>query len=520
MIDMLESLSTPTPSFLWSCAGVATALGVLWYVESRRSAVRSVSQFPCPSKMHPLYGNLLDLVPWEDLVNADVSQFNFCLNRLSQKCDDKDSFFRVHVYAPWFPLHRVMVIPRNADVVQELLSAKHAPFLNKSKSYVPIKMYFGDGLLTNMGDVWKHSRKEVEKGFRLESLRYSAVAIGTLADRLIERWLSNPLVYQDNWFDAKTDMLSFTFDVICEVGFGYDESVRKELTLESPHELFKTLNTGIGRIGRQGTDQLLMHIPFTPLNMSLRRAQRVLDGFIQKLIERRLEALKVDRTAHHGTLIDAIVDIDADGNPVLPMKQMISEIKILMFAGHDTTANSLGWAIYLLTQHPDSHRRLLEEIDQYLPNNKYPTFDDVESMPFLNGVIRETLRLFPPANAGRMPTRDLNIGGYQVKKGTELFVFTAVLQRDPRYFENPDSFLPERWLPDSTLHMERKAYLPFSLGPRNCVGMKLALLEERILLVRLMQRLNFTYNSELGQPKWSFDLTTGPEAVMVKVSAK
>jgi cytochrome P450 len=170
----------------------------------------------------------------------------------------------------------------------------------------------------------------------------------------------------------------------------------------------------------------------------------------------------------------------------------------LMLAGHETTALALTWAWLLLAQHPDVRRTLESEVDAVLAG-RAPTAEDVRALPYTEAVIKETLRLRPPSYAsGREALRDTTIDGASIPKRRIVFVSLAATHRDPRFFEEPDAFRPDRWLDGLEGRLPRGAYFPFGLGPRMCVGSSFAMLEGTLLLARSVQRWRF--DPDLADP--------------------
>jgi cytochrome P450 len=160
----------------------------------------------------------------------------------------------------------------------------------------------------------------------------------------------------------------------------------------------------------------------------------------------------------------------------------------LAFAGHKTTAAALTYCFYLLAQHPDAEARLAAELLDVL-GNRLPTADDVANLPYTECVVKEALRLYPPSwGIGREAINDVEIGGYLVPKGTQVVLTQWIVHRDPRWFEQPEAFRPERWENDMESRLPRCAYFPFGDGPRVCIGGHFAMLETVLILATVIQR--------------------------------
>jgi cytochrome P450 len=162
------------------------------------------------------------------------------------------------------------------------------------------------------------------------------------------------------------------------------------------------------------------------------------------------------------------------------------------FAGHEATGLALSWAWYLLAQRPEVDARLVTELRGVL-GSRPPRVSDLRQLPFTASVLKETLRLYPPAWAiGREALRDCLVGGYSVPAGTQLIMSQWITHRDPRYFEEPEKFLPERWSNGLSKHLPKYAYFPYGGGARVCIGKAFSEMETVLLLARIAQRFRVT----------------------------
>jgi cytochrome P450 len=168
--------------------------------------------------------------------------------------------------------------------------------------------------------------------------------------------------------------------------------------------------------------------------------------------------------------------------------QLRDEVATMFLAGHETTALALSYALWLLARHPGVQAKLHEELARVLGGRR-PTLCDVASLTYTDAVVREAMRLYPPVYAiGRETLREVEIGGYVIPRGAQLFIPQWAVHRDPRWFESPEQFLPERWLDGLGDRLPRLAYMPFGGGPRVCVGNHFAMLEAVLALAVLVQR--------------------------------
>src|SRR5271157_5811871 len=224
------------------------------------------------------------------------------------------------------------------------------------------------------------------------------------------------------------------------------------------------------------------HLPL-PSTREYWRAIRRIDEIIYRLIRERRE------TGHdHDDLLSHLLQArDQDGGAMTDT-QLRDEAVTILLAGHETTALALFYAFYLLAGHPEVQARLDEELTRVL-GGRPPTAADVPNLPYSEWVFRETMRLYPPAwGIAREAVGDCEIGGYLVPRGTQLFLTQYLVHRDPRWYDKPEAFLPERWAGDLVKRLPRCAYFPFGDGPRVCIGNHFAMMKGILVLVTIAQR--------------------------------
>jgi cytochrome P450 len=184
---------------------------------------------------------------------------------------------------------------------------------------------------------------------------------------------------------------------------------------------------------------------------------------------------------------------DEDDGGQMTDRQVRDEAVTLFLAGHETTANTLAWTFYLLAKHPEVAAKLTEVLDRVLGGRK-PTLQDLGQLTYTEWVIKEAMRLYPPAWALniRTPQVDVEIDGYTIPKGSSVFISPYVMHHDPRYFAEPEAFKPERWANDFEKTLPRYVYFPFGGGPRVCIGNSFAMMEARLILADIAQQFEMT----------------------------
>ncbi|KFQ99861.1 Cytochrome P450 3A24, partial [Nipponia nippon] len=198
--------------------------------------------------------------------------------------------------------------------------------------------------------------------------------------------------------------------------------------------------------------------------------------------------LMVDSQSSHGSSKSA----ETDSYKSLSDEEILAQALIFVFAGYETTSSTLSYISYNLATHPDVQQRLQDEIDVALPNKATPTYNAITQMEYLDMVVNESLRLFPPGGRiERVCKKTVELNGVTIPKGMVVMIPAYVLHRDPGYWLEPDEFRPERFSKESKGSIDPYTFLPFGAGPRNCIGMRFALLVLKMAVVVLLQNFSF-----------------------------
>jgi cytochrome P450 len=224
----------------------------------------------------------------------------------------------------------------------------------------------------------------------------------------------------------------------------------------------------------------------TPANRRARREFEYMDSLIYRIISDR----KKDTQPRNDLLSLLMAAMHEDGSQMTE-HQVRDESMTLFVAGHETTALSLSWTWYLLGENPAAEARLHEELRLVL-GGRPAEVSDLEKLPYLNAVVHESLRLYPPAYMmARMNVETVNVGGYEIPPRTTLLASQWVMHRDPRFFEQPEKFVPERWFDGLESRLPPGAYFPFGDGPRRCIGQGFAQLETALVIAAIAQKFRF-----------------------------
>jgi cytochrome P450 len=370
-------------------------------------------------------------------------------------------------FGPW-PVYMI----NEPRLVEELLVGNHRDCI-KDKSTRDLSPLVGNGLLTSEGDFWRKQRKIASPPMQPKRIAAYAATAADCAERAFAAY------GDDDVRDVQIDMMRLTLEIVSKTLLGVDaqnEATRIGDVLDAFMAYYK-------RQMYSWEGFLPLSVP-TPARRRMRRAVRELDAIIYAMIAR---CRRDDRDAEH--FLARLVNARDENGDGMTDAQLRDEAVTMLLAGHETSALALSYCVYLLATHPDVARRLTTDVDALLDADpsRAPALPSVE---YLDAVVREALRLYPPSYAiGREATRAFQIGGYEIPKGAQLVVSQYALQRDARFFPSPRSFTPERWLAPAIDALPRYAYLPFGGGPRVCVGNHFAMMEIAIVLGVLVRHV-------------------------------
>ena len=361
--------------------------------------------------------------------------------------------------------------------VTEVLST-HARDYRKSLGTRALIPVLGKGLLTDEGDSWLRSRRLIAPAFHRERTRTYGPAIVDAADAQMSGWQDGASV------DMGAEMAALTLRIVARVLLDADVTPRIDeiarLGFAIQDHYFDRLNSARFLIPAW--------LP-TPGNRRLARNVRRFDAILAGLIGERVR--QGDRDDERDDLLSMLLRARNENGRSFSDRDVRDHVVTLLLAGHETTALALTWAWLLLGRHPAARSALEAELAAVL-GGRAPTPDDVPKLPYTEAVLNETLRLRPPAYAtGREAVRETSIDRMRIGKGQLVFVTMSATHRDPRFFADPDTFRPERWLDGLERRLPRGAFFPFGLGPRMCVGASFAMLEATLVLATCAQRWRF-----------------------------
>lgn len=372
---------------------------------------------------------------------------------------------------------RELIICNRPDVVREAFQTNHEVLQRKSPQMRhALEPLLGDGLFISDSETWAKRRKVVAPiihGSRVKG--FAPIMIDTIDEKRAE-WAA---LGEGAEIDALADMAHLTAEIICRTIFGRQLGKNYAAEVVQGFSEYQRHIDQIDLLSLFGLPEWLPRFRGRSIKKPVRRILSVLDEIIDSY-----EALKEKgEDSVIGGLLEAR---DEDGNP-LSRDAIRSEAAVIFMAGHETTANTLAWAWFLLSQCGRSRARLQAELDTVL-KGRTPTFKDVANLPFTKAVIEETLRLYPPVPIlAREATAHTIIGGKPVPKGSLVMVVPWLMHRNPVLWSKPDVFDPGRFLDPKAKKPNKYGYVPFSIGPRICAGLQFGMTEAILSLAILAQ---------------------------------
>jgi cytochrome P450 len=365
---------------------------------------------------------------------------------------------------------RRLTFLNDPDYIKDLLITSNRKFI-KSMVLQRAKRVLGEGLLTSEGEFHLRQRRLAQPAFHRDRIAGYAVIMAREAEDLARTWQPGTIV------DVHREMMRLTLVIAGKTLFGAD--VNKDA-----QEVGEALGDFMEMFGFifLPFSQYFERLPIPPMN-KVRKARTTLDTIIYRLIRERRGS-----TADNGDLLSMLIsatDIEGDKTGMSD-EQLRDECVTIFLAGHETTANALTYAWILLSQNSEAEARLAEEVSGL--SDHALTIEDIPRLKYTYGVFAEAMRLYPPAwGLGREALEDHTFGDAKVAKGDIVLTSQWVMHRDPRYWDAPELFRPERWLTEDKSR-PRFAYFPFGAGPRQCIGESFAWTEGVLLLATLARR--------------------------------
>lgn len=373
-------------------------------------------------------------------------------------------------------LHLDFYLVVRPEYTQELLITHHDRLIKSPRDVAILSKFLGKSILVTDGAYHKRQRKLVQPAMHTNRIQHYANTMVDYTLRMLDNWADG------SELQIEKAMSQLTMEIVAKSLFDADISGQGGQIGEAIDTLQQIA----------GLDFRVQNIipDWLPLRRNRNRAEAgaTLDRLIRQIISER-RASGEDK----GDLLSMLLLSEDETGARMTDQEARDEAVTLFAAGHETTANALSWTWYLLSQHPEIEARLQAEVDTVL-GDRPATFQDLPQLRYTGMIVKESLRLYPPAwvlNA-REALEDIRIDGYTIPKGGSIFVAPYAVHRNPAYFADPLRFDPERFSPENEKRIPRYAYFPFGGGPHICIGNSFALMEAQLILATIAQRVSLS----------------------------
>ncbi|XP_020907526.1 taurochenodeoxycholic 6 alpha-hydroxylase isoform X1 [Exaiptasia diaphana] len=420
-------------------------------------------------------------------------------------------------FGPGFGRRSERVVIYDKDLIRQVMISESHKYRRPEivKDIIP---GVGNGLFASSGKVHAKQRKMINPAFSLTNLKTFVPAFVESAEELVELWTRK--IQNSSTVDVGDDICHLTLDIIGKTSFGYgfNTVLGKETEVSTA---FNTLLNGaeFGYVVRSRMIPFYRYLPFSD-NLAIKKSISLVNSTVFKVINERRMLREQGKAADHKDLLNLLLEMyDEETGAGFDDEELRAQVFTFMLAGHETTSTSLSWTLYELAKNPEIQDKIRQEIKGVLKEGEELTWTKLDQLEYLGCMIKESLRLHGPASfVGRETNQTVHIGGYEIPKNTFVTVPIDALHLSPDLWENPLDFIPERFMKTNASPMNQYPFLPFSFGPRICIGYKFAMAEMKTIVLTLMK--NFKLTAVPGFKVKSFmKLTTKPDpSVKVQIS--
>lgn len=393
--------------------------------------------------------------------------------------------FLLHLQEQYERLSSVKVLGRTLNIIQTAEDAKHVLQENnrnyhKSEAYKILATFLGNGLLTSEDDFWRRQRKLAQPAFYKQRLALMTDMMAQETELLAADWKSHDLSQPR---DISKDMLRLTLNIVTKALFSTDVGERVAGISSALDDIMFFADQTLKSFIRPP-----LTYP-TPRNKKFLAAVKKVEVLIYGIINGRREERQRNPDLRHDDLLDMLMHTrDEETGETMSDGQLRDEVTTIFMAGHETTANALSWALYLLAKHPEVAKKIRKESKQVFATEGTSTFEKARQLSYTLQVVQEVMRLYPPAWViSRRSLAEDQIGPYAFPANSYMLISPYTLHRRPEYWPDPEVFNPDRFSEENAKSRPTYAYLPFGGGPRLCIGNNFALLEMQLVLAILLR---------------------------------
>ncbi len=385
---------------------------------------------------------------------------------------------------PFQMIGRKLIQVNHPELVRYVLMENHKNY-NKSKAYIRFESAIGKGLFTSNGEKWRQDRQKIQPMFKREQIEgYYFTVINEVSEKFKQRWLTLTEKGRTE-LDITFEMSMMTVEIVLKIIFGKDNLDEK--TVASLHYSYSVLIEYL-KITRMLPKVDLGKVFCTPRYLQFKKELANVDAIIGKLRAEYQEGELQDKY----NMLALLTEAQKQDPQHFSDQDIRDHAATMVFAGFETTSILMQWMWYILDTRPDVEDKLRSEIITHAPcaatqDSSALTYDAINKMDYLLAATKETMRLYPPIwISSREAIEEDNFGDFKVDPGTIIVLPQIALHRHPKWWDAPNAFIPERFLPENEAKIDTGIYFPFSHGSRKCSGYKLAEMEAKIIFTKLL----------------------------------
>ena len=374
--------------------------------------------------------------------------------------------------------------------------------------------WLGEGLLIAGGDKWYRNRRLLTPAFHFAILKPYVTVYNDCLEVMLEKWSASAAANQSVKLFDTVSLLSL--DIVLQCAFSYQSNCQN---VKQGHPYVKAVYD-LSDLSTARFLNPLYHVDWiyalTPSGRQMREACHLVHSHSEKVIKERRRALGLDRKSSkreptgteallkkvtkHRKYLDfldiLLTTVDEDGIGLSDM-EIRDEADTFMFEGHDTTTSGMSWSLYCLAKYPEHQEKVREEVRSVLMGRDRLEYEDLKDLKYTSWCIKEAMRLYPPVyEVYRQSSKDIELDGYLIPRNTQISLFIYSIHHHPDIWENPEEYDPLRFHPSNSEKRHPYAYMPFSAGPRNCIGQNFALNEEKVVVATTIHKFALSVDKD------------------------
>ncbi|XP_075040092.1 cytochrome P450 4B1-like [Mixophyes fleayi] len=442
---------------------------------------KALKDFPGP-KCHWLYGNALEFLKAGKNMEIFVEWAQTYKYGMSM----------------WLGKFFAALLITHPDYAKAIL-VRHDP--KDDVAYRFIVPWVGDGLLVTSGKRWFHRRRLLTPAFHYDVLKPYLAIMGDCTKTMLDKW--ERLIPDKKPIEVSNDISLMALDTIMKCAFSYDSNCQTK----SENAYIKAIYDILYSVDQRFRN-FMHHSDFlyylSPQGTNFRRAVTIAHDHTDKVIKLRKESLKCEKEVEkvnrkrHLDFLDILLQAKDEFGEILPDKDLRSEVETFMFAGHDTTSAGFSWISYCMGKYPEHQEKCYEEIREVMGDRDTVEWEDLGKMPYTSMFIKESLRLYPPVPgvARKLGQPITFCDGRSLPEGSLVIISLYCINRSADIWKDPEVFDPLRFSVENTTDRHPHGFLPFSAGPRNCIGQNFAMNEMKVATALLLKRFQIRADPE------------------------